>query len=379
METWLIFVIGFVAGTAFGIIVLFFANRQSEKQRSEYERRLLDLVKGNFSTLSTDALSKTQNAFLNLAEQRLTTQTTTHSAELDSKKQLIDQQLEQMQMKLGQVEQLINEFETARESKLGALGQQLENLSRTSNLLQQALADNRSRGQWGERIAEDILRISGFVEGVNYTKQTSINSGSRPDFTFLLPNGLVLNMDSKFPLDNYLQFLQAEAESDREQYRKQFLRDVKDRVKEITKRGYINAEQNTVDIAIVFIPNEQVYRFIHENDDTIIDEALKSRIVICSPLTLYIVLAVIQQAARNFALEQSSRDILLMMNDIKKQWGLFTDRMTKLGDYLDKASEAYEDLLGTRKRQLDKSFRDLDDLLIQSDVDTSDTIEGEHH
>jgi len=293
METWLVFAIGFIAGTVFGIVVVFLANRQSEKQRREYERQLLDLVKGNFSTLSADALDKSQSTFLSLAELRLSTQTTTHTAELDNKKQLIDQQLDQMQKKLGQVEQLISKFETARESKLGALGQQLEDLSRTSNLLQQALADNRSRGQWGERIADDILRISGFVEGVNYTKQTSTNSGSRPDFTFLLPNGLVLNMDSKFPLDNYLQFLQAEAESDREQYQKRFLKDVKDRVKEITKRGYINVEQNTVDIALVFIPNEQVYRFIHENDDTIIDEALNNSIVICSPMTLYIVLAVV--------------------------------------------------------------------------------------
>jgi DNA recombination protein RmuC len=272
-----------------------------------------------------------------------------------------------MQAKLGQVEQLISEFETARESKLGALGQQLENVSHTLGLLQQALGNTRSRGQWGERIADDILRISGFVEGINYTKQTSTNSGSRPDFTFLLPNGLNLNMDSKFPLDNYLRFLQATAESDRERHRKQFLKDVRDRVKEITQRAYINTEQNTVDIALMFIPNEQVYRFIHENDDTIIDEALKSRIVICSPLTLYIVLAVIQQATRNFALEQSSREILLLMNDIKKQWGLFTEQMTRLGDHLDKASEAYQSLLETRKRQLDKPFRNLDDLLIYTD------------
>ena len=266
MEPWLIFTliftIGFISGALFGIVVLFLINRKSDKQRKEYERQLLDFMKVNFSTLSADALNKSQNVFLNLAEQRLNTQTKTHTAELDSKKQLIDQQLEQMQAKLGQVEQLISEFETARESKLGALGQQLENVSHTLGLLQQALGNTRSRGQWGERIADDILRISGFVEGINYTKQTSTNSGSRPDFTFLLPNGLNLNMDSKFPLDNYLRFLQATAESDRERHRKQFLKDVRDRVKEITQRAYINTEQNTVDIALMFIPNEQVYRFV---------------------------------------------------------------------------------------------------------------------
>ena len=368
MESWVIFAMGFGSGTLFGIVIVFIVHRQGEKQRKHHEDQLLELIKGNFSTLSASALTTSQDNFLKLAEQRLLTQTNQHTSELDSKKQLIDQQLEQMQSKLGQVEQLVSEFEKEREKKLGALGQQLEDLTRTSSLLQQALADNRSRGQWGERIAEDILKIAGLVEGVNYKKQSTTNSGSRPDFTFFLPNGLVLNMDSKFPLTNYLKFLEVEAESDKETYRKQFLKDVNDRVKEITKRGYINAEQNTVDVALVFIPNEQIYRFIHEQDDTIIDNALKNKIIVCSPLTLYIVLAIIQQAAQNFALEQSSRDILLLLNNIKKQWGMFKDRMTRLGDHLEKASEVYDDLLGTRKRQLDKQFQDLDDLLVQNDV-----------
>jgi hypothetical protein len=95
MEPWLIFTliftIGFISGALFGIVVLFLINRKSDKQRKEYERQLLDFMKVNFSTLSADALNKSQNVFLNLAEQRLNTQTKTHTAELDSKKQLIDQ------------------------------------------------------------------------------------------------------------------------------------------------------------------------------------------------------------------------------------------------------------------------------------------------
>ena len=68
------------------------------------------------------------------------------------------------------------------------------------------------RGQWGERIAEDVLRLSGFLEGVNYLRQhTLTDSGGRPDYTFLMPNGLVMHMDVKFPLDNYLRFLDAES------------------------------------------------------------------------------------------------------------------------------------------------------------------------
>ena len=120
-------------------------------------------------------------------------------------------------------------------------------------------------------------------------------SQSRPDYTFLLPQNLKLNMDVKFPLDNYLHYLETDAESDRVKFKSQFLKDVRNRIKEVTTRDYINPEENTVDYMIVFIPNEQVYAFINENDATLLDDDLKTKVILCSPITLYAILAVIRQ------------------------------------------------------------------------------------
>ena len=89
-----------------------------------------------------------------------------------------------------------------------------------------------------------------------------------PDYTFPLPQGRKVNMDVKFPLDNYVRYLEAERDADRETLKAQFLRDVKARIKEVTTRDYINPEENTLDYVLVFIPNEQVYAFINENDPT---------------------------------------------------------------------------------------------------------------
>ncbi|MFW5692504.1 MAG: DNA recombination protein RmuC, partial [Chloroflexota bacterium] len=247
-----------------------------------------------------------------------------------------------------------------RERKLGALGQELQNLTSTSKQIEMALADNRSRGQWGERTAKNILDIMGFIEGLNYYEQKAMSNGGRPDFTFKVADDFLLNMDVKFPLTNYLNYLAAEADTDKEQYRKQFLRDVNDRVKEIEKRGYI--DENTVDMALIFIPNEHIYRFIHEQDDQIIDNALSNRIVLCSPLTLYIVLAIMRQAARNFNLEKHSRQILEVLADIKNQWENYVKTMDTLDNHLNKATEAYSNLVGIRKRQLDKRFDKIEQL-----------------
>ena len=74
--------------------------------------------------------------------------------------------------------------------------------------------------------------------------------------------------------------------------RDRFLRDVRDRVKELQGRGY-DASESTVGYLLLFIPNESVYGFIHENDATLLDDALAKNVVLCSPTTLFAVLGVV--------------------------------------------------------------------------------------
>jgi DNA recombination protein RmuC len=182
---------------------------------------------------------------------------------LDSKKELIDQQLHRMTEDLRSLERMLGETEKNRSEQYGQLGEHLQivgqkatELSVTTGNLNQTLNSSRVRGQWGERLAEDILGMMGLQEGVSYSKQVATPGKSRPDFTFMLPNNLAVNMDVKFPWDNYKRFVEASAEVDKDKFRKGFLRDVRQRVKEISEREYIN--EHTVDCVLLFIPNEHI-------------------------------------------------------------------------------------------------------------------------
>ena len=108
---------------------------------------------------SAKNLEASNTVHLTQLQERSDTQTKEHLSKLDEKELLINRRLGEMDEKLGKVQELIGEFEKARESKLGALDDQLKNLTTTTSSLQTALADNRARGQWGERIAEDILKL----------------------------------------------------------------------------------------------------------------------------------------------------------------------------------------------------------------------------
>ena len=275
---------------------------------------------------------------------------------------VVDPKVADMKTELNKVSELVRELEKDRENKFGQLtsqlktvGEQASALATTTGQLREALANTRIRGQWGERMAEDVLRLTGFVEGVNYLKQaTSEESRSRPDYTFLLPQNMKLNMDVKFPLINYQRCLEAKDPEEEARFRRQFVKDVRDRLKEVVTRDYIDPGQKTLDYVLAFIPNEQIFQYVHEHDSSLIDDALRHKVVLCSPVSLFAILVVIRQALDNFALEQSSNQIIGHIGTFHKQWAEFVKQMDTVGQRITSAQNAFNLLSDRRRRALER-------------------------
>lgn len=396
MQEIIYFILGVVSGATFVLVLNVLRKRetkaiaeelvaQAENQKSQDLELILNRIKDSFGALSMEALSKNTGEFLKLATESLSKQSEMGEKDLENKKKLIDQTLKTMKDDLQKVEGLVTNLEKDREKKYGELSNQLKftaeqtnKLQETASKLHSALASTKVRGQWGERMAEDVLNMAGFIEGINYLKQKSIEFvNTRPDFTFLLPQNLKLNMDVKFPLDNYLRYLESEADADRENYKNQFLKDVKNRIKEVTTRDYINPAENTVDYVIVFIPNEQVYAFINEKDFSILDEALKNKVILCSPISLYAILAVIRQGVENFNLEKTAAEILSLLGAFGKQWQAFQKSLEKMGKKIDEAQNEFTVLTTTRKNQLERPLKKIEDLRQQKGIITDSKFENE--
>ena len=128
------------------------------------------------------------------------------------------------------------------------------------------------------------------------------------------------------------------------------------------RREYVDPAGGTVDCVLLFIPNEQVYGFIQEQDRSILDDALRAKVVFCSPLTLFAVLAVIRQAVDNFQLSRTSHEILQRLQGFEKQWDRFVEQMDKVGRNLKTASNAFEELEGTRRRGVERELERIDTL-----------------
>lgn len=268
-------------------------------------------------------------------------------------------------------------------AQLASHGEQTAVLTATAGALREVLASPKARGQWGERMADDVLRLAGLTEGASYVKQRATRHGTIPDVTFLLPGGQLLHMDVKFPIANYVRCLEATTDGELEGFRTAFLRDVRARLRELGGRGYVDPAGGTLDYALLFLPNEAIYSFVHEHDPALLDDALRQKVVLCSPLTLYAVLAVVRQAAEAAAIERTSGEVLACLGEFSQEWGRFCDSLDKVGRAVDSMERAYGELAGTRRRALERPLARVDELRRTADAppplrlcDASDRIPG---
>lgn len=313
---------------------------------------------------------------ITMSREQLGAHTQASDAALAGRQQLIDQRLGEVQTgvrtDIDRLSQLVQQLGQATSERFGQVDRSLQvhseitqMLSSTTNSLREALASSNARGQWGERMAEDVLRLAGFHEGVNYHKRTAVEGEGRgiPDFTFLLPKGHVLFMDVKFPMAAYLKYLEAGTEAERSAHRAAFVRDVRARVRELARREYATTDdRSAIDNVLLFVPNETVSAFIHESDVGLIEEAMASNIVICSPLTLFAFLGVIRQAFDNFVIEETSQEILQLLGKFGQQWSKYTESVDKVKRGFDSLNRSFDELATTRRRALERPLNAIEDL-----------------
>lgn len=335
------------------------------RQRAEVEAVLsqaMELVRRERGESMQAAL----DTVLSVASSKLGDQLEVGRETITYEREAMVNQVQLVHHELARVTGLVTDLQRERAQTAGQLTTGLEQaiqvtsaLAATTRSLQQALASPKARGQWGERMAEDVLRAAGFVEGINYTRQTRLSSGRVPDYTFPLPKGHVVHMDVKFPIDNYLRWLEAATDAERAQYLRQFQRDVRQRIRELAAREYVDAE-TTVDYLLLFVPNESVYGFLHEHDHVLIDESIAQKVVLCSPTTLFAVLAVIRQAVENFLVERRSDEILGALGGLREEWERWRDPIDKMSRGLQSAQRAFDELSGARYRRFGKQLEKLE-------------------
>jgi DNA recombination protein RmuC len=280
--------------------------------------------------------------------------------EISFKKQLITDSnkrtKEEVKELIKELEFKLHEAERERLGEFNALKTILQEhkiltgeLKESTEGLKNVLSNNQSRGRWGEEIADSLLKNIGFVSGEHYISNTAQETNSnRPDFTIFLPDKKKLNIDVKFPYAALVKF----EETNDKKYLADFARDVKQKVKEVSSRDYINPEENTVDFVILFVPNERIFSYIYDKLGDVWKEALKKKVVIAGPFSFTAILRMVYQSYKSFMYYENLGEIINLIKVFEQEYDKFNQELDTLGSKLKTVNDQYDKVSVTRNKKL---------------------------
>ena len=292
--------------------------------------------------------------------------------------EIIENEESQIYKLLNRSDQTVKDFL----EKTGEIKSSITGVDQQTRNLISVLNNNQSRGQWAEFQVEDLLEIMEYKEELHYQTQKRMSSGTIPDFTFYLPENKTINMDSKFPLTNYMEIAKLnrdlEDETLDELSRKEITESIRSKNKEFldkaiktkiddtsSREGYISAEEGTVDFVLMYIPLENLYHFlltseIGANRTPVIQYAFSKKVILVSPQTLMAYLETIRHSMKLFSLQTDTKNILATHEKIKVEIRKFIESFDDVTKRLDQTVKSFEALKTTRVNKLEKSFEELD-------------------
>ena len=307
-----------------------------------------------------DALNQASEQLVRMANERLKAERQDIKTDLGNKKDMFETLVKKLHEEVNRANKDLERAEKDRIGSYGALKQELETnkqliseLVATTDSLRKVLSNNQLRGQFGEQVADDLLKMSGFVKGVDYEfNKEQAGSETRPDFTIYLPNQVKINVDSKFPYANLQKTVEAKSSTERKDYLKKFEADVKEKVKQVTSRNYINPDDNTVDFVILFIPNEMIFSYIYDKLNDLWTEAMRQKVVFAGPFSFTAILRLVRQAYDNFKYQKNIRKIIVNIKNFENEFDKYNEEFKKIGERIVQLSNQYEKVNTTRTTQL---------------------------
>jgi DNA recombination protein RmuC len=295
-----------------------------------------------------------------MAKEVLSSQKNEIRTDLEGKKSAISELINEIRKDIHKNEARLDQSDKERINSFSALKSELENykkitgeLKLSTDELKTILSNNQTRGAFGEQVAENLLKMAGFVIGQDYNKNKAQGEdNTRPDFTIFLPDKTKINIDVKFPYASLVKSVEAENAADKKRYFAAFRQDVREKIKQVSNRNYINPQEKTVDFVILFIPNEMIFSYIYDKMNDVWEEAMQKKVVMAGPFSFTAILRMIKQAYTNFRYQENLQHIIGLIQKFDTEYQKYSEEVTKLGDRISSTSKQYEVVSTTRSRQL---------------------------
>ena len=341
-----------------------------------------------FSVAAQEALKQSNENFLQLAEQRLKQAQVEGNADLDSRKKEIAALVDPVNSALKTMDEKLQTLEKARLSAYTELRAHVQNMtedqqrlrSETSNLVQ-ALRSPSTRGQWGEMQLQRCLEMAGLKEGIHFQTQVSTtteNGSQRPDVVVNLSDGKKIVIDSKAPIEAYLDAMKDEnSGAERKQQLERHTRHVRDHMKSLGLKSY-HEKFDSPEFVVMFLPGESYFSAALEQDPSLIEFGVDQKVIPATPTTLISLLKAVMYGWRQEQLAENAKVISNLGRELYERISIFAGHMGKVGKSLGAATDNYNKAitsLETRVLVSARKFEELHAAPENKNMDTPETLD----
>ena len=336
------------------------------------QRDSTDQAAATFGALADEALRRSSEQLLTLADLKLQTSTTKHSAELDQRQRAIAELVRPLGEQLGRLDRASRDLESKRERAYAELEGQFKELALAtrrlddqSNALTTALTgSSQARGRWGELSLRRIVELAGMSEHCDFVEQPTGSDGSRPDMVVLLPGGGHIPIDSKVPLVDYIASCDVTDARERRRHLAAHTGSLRRFIRELARKDYAAGLDGPVDFTVMFLPGEPILAAACEMRPELQQEALEQRILIATPVTLVALLRTVGTYWRQDKVAESAQQVWDAARTLHERAQHFSKHLAGVGKSLGRAVGDYNAAVGSYAQRLIPAGRALEKLTV---------------
>ena len=331
--------------------------RSQESQTKFLEEARTDLLT-QFRSLSGQMLDGSREALLKSTKETVSEPFSKQMEQLRQQMQVLQKESVE---KLGVLAQTTMDLRQRSEDVQGA-AQQLTSALRSPNV----------KGRWGEVNLRRILEFVGLISYCDFDEQVHVGTEDgayRPDCVITIPGSRRLIVDSKAPIESYLDALQASDEAQREAALKEHLRKVRSHVDLLSKKDYaskLSSLGQVVDGVVLFIPVEGALSMALERDPDLLEYAFSKNIILTFPTSLLAILKGLAMSIQQAEIATNIEEIQNNAVELHKRFLTFVDKFNAVGSNLARLNKSYNEAVGSAQSRLIPQGRRFSELAEQS-------------
>jgi DNA recombination protein RmuC len=249
------------------------------------------------------------------------------------------------------------------------ISKQIDTLNQTTSALQTALKSTSARGAWGEQQLRNVIELAGMLPYCDFFEQTTVTGNDRtqrPDAVIKLPNEGCVVIDSKTPLDSYLKAQETSDPTLRQQLLNEHAKSLAGHAKVLADKKYWEQFNRSPEYVIMFIPGESFLADALRSDNSLLEVAMRSRVLIASPVNLLALLLAVAKGWQAFQIAEHAEKIATLGRELYERVDTVLENVEKTGRGLETAISAYNKMVGSIESRMLATLRKFKDAGVTS-------------